>query len=85
MRQSQASKGRGNLSEKSCPGTVRARIHADSVVVTDGLPTPAGLFGGFRGCCLKLVWAAVLAVELCGFCGADARTAYSHRLVRCFQ
>ena len=49
------------------------------------IPTPAGLFSGFRGCCPKLVWAAALAVELCGFCCADARTAYSHRLVRCFQ
>lgn len=40
MRQSQASKGRGNLSEKSCPGTVQARIYADSVVVTDGSLLP---------------------------------------------
>lgn len=48
MRQSQASKGRGNLSEKSCPGIVRARIYADSVVVMHELPTPAVQFGGFR-------------------------------------
>ena len=40
MRQSQAIKGRGNLSEKSCPGTVRARIYADSVVVKDGSLLP---------------------------------------------
>ena len=48
------------------------------------IPTPAGLFSGFRGCCPKLVWAAALAVELCGFCCADARTAYSRSSVRRF-
>lgn len=27
------------------------------------IPTPAGLFSGFRGCCPKLVWAAAFSAD----------------------